>query len=231
MSKAFFNTGQLRFWDEQEISLREGCIPRLLFAVKTPLLHMNKAWRFERIEGPCLAPKSSLSPAYDEEDIWITSGKFNGEQVVLRAETTKTSYLYAEDFFQSKINPPLCVWQVGKSFRRENNDGASASKLRFFEFYQQEFQCIFSPTTKADYLSGVVESVCKEISLITATEARVVSSDRLPSYSEQTLDVEVLYNNEWREMASISLRTDFPNMKVLEAAIGLDRLVSVLINK
>jgi glycyl-tRNA synthetase len=67
---------------------------------------------------------------------------------------------------------------------------------------------------------------------------RIVPSDRLPAYSEVTMDVEVNNGDKWMEVCSISRRTDFPiryrsvNRKqeerehdvfVLEIAIGLDR--------
>lgn len=232
MSLALYPTGQLRFWTEPEISLREGLIPRLLYAVKQPLFNLNKAWRFERIEGPLLTPVSHLSSAYTMEDVWATNGVTAGEAVVMRAETTVSSYLYAQYLMSqeggsSKL--PLCVWQTGKSFRREESEGASASRLRFFEFYQQEFQCIYSKTTGADYATPVIESVRREIELITGLTARVVPSDRLPAYSENTFDVEVRNQGPWREMCSISIRNDFSDTTwVLEVAAGLDRLISVI---
>lgn len=232
MSLALYPTGQLRFWTEAEISLREGLIPRLLYAVKQPLLTLNKAWRFERVEGTLLTPISHLSPAYTVDDVWATNGTIAGEAVVMRAETTASSYLYARHLMAQdggSIKLPLCVWQTGKSFRREEGEGASASRLRFFEFYQQEFQCIYSKTTGADYATPVIENTRREIELITGLPSRVVASDRLPAYSEKTVDVEVEFNGHWREMCSISKRTDFSDgVYVLEVAVGLDRLVYVV---
>ena len=232
MSIALYPTGQLRFWTESEISLREGIIPRLLYAVKNPLLCLNKGWRFERVEGPSLTPISYLSSAYTTEDVWATNGQTAGEAVVMRAETTVSSYSYARYLMSQEggsIKLPLVVWQTGKSFRREESEGASASRLRFFEFYQQEFQCIYSKTTGADYETPVIESVRREVELITGLTARVIPSERLPAYSEKTLDVEVRDQGPWREMCSISLRNDFSDTAwVLEVAVGLDRLVSVV---
>jgi glycyl-tRNA synthetase len=69
---------------------------------------------------------------------------------------------------------------------------------------------------------------------------RIVPSDRLPAYSETTMDVEVDNGDKWMEVCSISRRTDFPmryrtqtrkgevhehEVRVLEIAIGLDRCV------
>jgi len=55
------------------------------------------------------------------------------------------------------------MWQVGKSFRRELTDGATAAKLRFLEFTQLEFQCIYSSNTKADYREPLIDLVQTEI--------------------------------------------------------------------
>jgi glycyl-tRNA synthetase len=62
--------------------------------------------------------------------------------------------------------------------------------------------------------------------------SRVVESDRLPKYSDSTIDIEVLIPSDnggrWTEIASISIRNDFgPNTKVLEIAVGLDRIVDI----
>jgi glycyl-tRNA synthetase len=68
---------------------------------------------------------------------------------------------------------------------------------------------------------------------------RIIPSDRLPSYSQITSDVEVDNGDKWMEVCSISRRTDFPDKLrfitkkgviekdalVLEIAIGLDRCV------
>jgi glycyl-tRNA synthetase len=78
--------------------------------------------------------------------------------VALRAETTASSYLYAGYLLAHDVKPPVCVWQAGKSFRREKSEGASAAKLRFFEFYQQEFQCVYGVNTKADYSPTLMSS-------------------------------------------------------------------------
>ncbi|ARQ10409.1 hypothetical protein NXC12_CH02392 [Rhizobium etli] len=39
---------------------------------------------------------------------------------------------------------------------------------------------------------------------------RVVPSDRLPAYSEVTMDIEVDNGDNWMEVCSVSRRTDFP---------------------
>jgi translation elongation factor EF-1beta len=56
-------------------------------------------------------------------------------------------------------------------------------------------------------------------------DVKVVNSDRLPSYSESTLDIEI----DGMEVASISYRNDYVSKKIkaLEIAFGLDRLVEL----
>jgi hypothetical protein len=52
---------------------------------------------------------------------------------------------------------------------------------------------------------------------------RIVDSDRLPDYSESTKDVEHVESG--MELCSISKRKDFEGAKVLEVAVGTDRVV------
>jgi glycyl-tRNA synthetase len=223
MSLALYEKGGLRFWEEREIVLRDHAAQRLLLAVSLPLTSLNSAWTFRRIEASGITPIEHISEAYDESDIWSF-----GDGYAMRAETTASSYLYAEYLLKSgKAKLPLCVWQHGKSFRRETNDGARASELRFNEFYQCEFQCIYRTDSKADYQTPVIESVMDEIAKITGKLVRLVPSDRLPAYSLSTMDIECNWNGKWKEAASISQRTDFPGHSVLEVAVGTDRLISM----
>ena len=225
MSEALYQLGGLRFWKENEINLRNIFTERVAMVVRETLLEINSAWSFARVEGPCLSPRSSISDSYSDDDIFVTNHEAGGGALALRAETTPTSYAYAR-FLRRK--PPLCVWQAGKSFRRETNDGASAAKLRFNEFYQLEFQCIYRADTKADYRAALIKAVSLEIGRITGAETRVVESDRLPSYSQSTLDIEAMHKGAWREMASCSIRTDYgEDMLVCEIAIGLDRVATL----
>ncbi len=224
MSEALFNLGGLRFWHEHELELREAFQACTASVVRRTLTAMNPAWRFARCEGPILHPRSVIGPAYTDDDIFVTNDTRGGEQLCLRAETTPSSYAYARSM-GGKL--PLCVWQAGISSRRELNDGASAAKLRFNSFWQLEFQCIYAPNTLADYRAALIPEVCSEIGRFTRQETRVVPSDRIPAYAESTLDIEALHNGQWREMASCSIRTDYPGAKVCEIAIGLDRVATL----
>ena len=227
MSDAFYDIESLRFYDEDEIEMREMMTKRISSVVRQTLQNVNPAWKFKRVEGPLLTPRSFVSPSYDEDDIFVTQIEKAGAKLVLRPETTVSSYEFARKKY-ARDKFPLCVWQLGKSFRVEKSDGATAAKLRFNEFYQLEFQCIYSVGTKADYRASLIESVTKEVSRFLNLETRVIPSDRLPSYSESTLDIEVPYRNDWKEVASCSIRNDFSeDTRVCEIAIGMDRLVEI----
>ena len=226
MSEALYKLGGLRFWTESEIELREAFQKQVVSVVKRTLTDMNPAWRYFRTEGPCLTPADRISSEYSETDVFRTNHKSGGGELYLRAETTASSYAFARTVQGKK---PICVWQSGKSFRRETNDGASAAKLRFNEFWQLEFQCIYRDDTKADYRGPLISAVSREIERFTlGALCCTTTSDRLPSYSESTIDIEALHNGKWREMASCSIRNDYGDgFKVCEIAIGLDRVATL----
>lgn len=239
MSEPLYGLGGLRFWTEREILLRNQAVETLAFTVQHVLTGLNAAWTFHRVEGPVLTPRRYVNPEYDEHDLFLLSANLGDDQAALRAETTASSYLYAQYLLlTTRTKPPLCVWQVGKSFRRETQDGARWGTLRLNEFYQLELQCFYAEGTAADYRGAVEPVVAEAIRRLTQSSiVRLIDSDRLPAYSELTRDVEVPFGPEgrWKEMASISTRNDFPQaanptqkkMLVLEVAIGLDRLIAV----
>lgn len=227
MSEALYEFGGLRFWTEDEIELREMFTQRAITTVKHTLTALNPAWRYFRVEGPCLSPRDRISAAYSEDDIFITNHMAGGAALCLRAETTPSSYAFARTI-PGKL--PVCVWQAGKSFRRETNDGASAAKLRFNEFWQLEFQSIYRADTKADYRSALIEALTPEVDRFTRRKSRIVESDRLPTYSQSTMDIEVEvdHGTAWREVASCSIRTDYAHdTLVCEIAFGLDRIATL----
>ncbi len=150
--------------------------------------------------------------------------------LVLRPETTMGSYAYARHLLNPhrtpKIQPPLVVYQHGKSFRKEQDQPTKYMRLK--EFYQLEFQIIYSPSTKNDYSLTLIEDVKDMISKMIGP-CFVESSDRLPSYAEWTMDV--ICEKTKMEVCSISKRTDFEGMNVLEIAIGTDRCLYNFNNK
>lgn len=229
MSEALYEFGGLRFWTEEEIELREMFAARAISVVKKTLLDMNPAWSFAQMEGPILTPRAIISPEYNDNDLFVTNHEAGGEFLCLRPETTQSSYAYAR-FLNRKL--PLCVYQKGKSFRRELNDGATAAKLRFNEFWQLEFQCIYSASTKADYREALKNHIANEISRFIRSPVCIDVSDRLPVYSESTIDIEAYSNDKFLEMASCSIRNDFSeDTKVCEIAIGLDRVATLAAGK
>jgi glycyl-tRNA synthetase len=230
-----FDINGLIFWTEREIKLRRMMQDYFLDAVCTSLLEMNSAWRFLEVEAPLLTPRNLLNKNYTNEDIWAQEES----NLVLRPETTPGSYIYAQWMMNnhSGIKPPFVVWQVGKSFRREQEQPTKHMRLK--EFYQQEFQCIYTADTLNDYHAKILEPVRQMIQDIVGLPSRIVESDRLPSYSQTTMDIEVDNGDKWMEVCSISRRTDFPDrarfvtkgkvverdILVLEIAVGLDRCV------
>lgn len=266
-----FNINGLMFWTEREIRLRRQFEDHFAAEMKTILLAENPAWQFIQIEGPLLTPRDKINPNYTNDDVWVQQAdeeidindmisdpyvipaemenyRPDGD-LVLRPETTPSSYEYACHVLKnhSGVKPPFVIWQTGKSFRREQDQVTKNMRLK--EFYQQEFQCIYAADTLNDYHTAVLEPVREMLAEMVGRgkRTRIVESDRLPSYSEITMDIEVqtesyvfaTEKNQWMEICSISRRTDFPmkakfqtkkkivekDLLVLEIAIGLDRCV------
>lgn len=236
--KFLYNYNGLPFYTKQEIDLRNNLITNISDSIKSILWNQNRAWDFHQIEACSLIPRNLISANYTDEDVY-----FIDDRLALKPETTASSYVYAKHLLEQQNKLPLCVFQSSKSFRKEQDQ--STTHCRFKEFYQLEFQCIYSKDTKNDYQENVVLEIANMFRNMLNLDTRVVISDRLPSYSLKTLDIEVDNGEKWMEICSISLRTDFqykPIMKnkeveclVLEIAIGLDRLLynlsrSVIIN-
>lgn len=236
--KTLYDINSLVIWEERDIRIRKFIEESVKEEIKTILLSENSAWKFYQIEAPSLIPLSLINKNYTSEDIWIQETKDSEVPLVLKPETTPSSYVYSQHLLNTnRCMPPLVVWQTSKSFRREQDQVLKNMRLK--EFYQQEFQCIYSADTLNDYQEKVLEPIRKMIQDIICMPTRIVESDRLPSYSLRTMDIEVYNNDKWMEICSISKRTDFPQkatmtiknkviekeLIVLEIAIGLDRLV------
>jgi glycyl-tRNA synthetase len=259
--ESLFNVNGLMFWNAREIRLRRRFEEHFAAEMQTILLGENSAWRFVQFEGPQLTPRDLINPNYTNDDVWVQqadeetyveegpdglggpnmnnwSYRPDGD-LVLRPETTPSSYVYAQYLLNtySGAKPPFVVWQSGKSFRREQDQVTKNMRLK--EFYQQEFQCIYTTETMNDYQEAVLEPVRKMIGEMVGLPTRIVESERLPSYSLRTMDVECNMSGRWMELCSISKRTDFPqkarfetkkgivekDLEVLEVAIGLCRCV------
>ena len=207
-------------WNEHEIIFRENLIREIPCILKDVWVSLNPAVKMERCETPILTPAVKLTEH-------ISTG-FNligtdGERGYLRPETTAGTYEAFSTKFDAnslKKNLPFCMWQVGLSFRDEKNpETMRASKLRLTQFYQMEFQLFTSVGTKAPYLETALTALTKRF----GGEFR--PADELPHYSEKTLD---WYINDL-EVAGCSVRRDWTHGIVFEVAIGLDRLVALLL--
>jgi glycyl-tRNA synthetase len=249
MSLPLYKLGGLRFWNEREITARERLTAQIVQEITTGLRGVNQGWAFERVDCPVIMPRSRINPNYTEDDVFALTAKMGDQEMVLRAETTDGSYLMAAEILRNtNTKPPLCVWQLGQSFRRETNDGASASRLRFNSFYQLEFQLVYAKSSGADYATILRTALVPLVERMTGLKARLEPSDRIPSYATETLDIEVYLGLDekgeevWREVASTSRRTDFPHLPnyeeggkreltVFEIAFGADRLVALLMDQ
>lgn len=228
-----YNFNALPFFNKRDLMLKDYLVRRMEFEIQELLLAENKSWRFVQIEAPCLIPRELVNDNYTEQDIWVQE-QHNHDAIVLKPETTASSYMYMEHLLKSQnYMPPLCVWQTSKSFRREQDQ--VTKHCRYKEFYQQEFQCLYTKDTKNNYQESIIEPLAKIFLDVIALPVRIVLSDRLPDYSLKTIDIEVFNNDKWMEVCSVSLRKDFnyqPIVKnqprecfVLEIAFGLERLI------
>lgn len=241
--KSLYNINGLVFWDEKEIRIRRQIEENIKEELKLILANQNPNWKFFQIEAPSLIPRELVNENYTNEDIWTQEVFGEETSLVLKPETTPSSYLYAKHLLRSNlVIPPFVVWQTSKSFRREQDNVLKNMRLK--EFYQTEFQCFYSSDTLNDYQTNILEDIKSMFEEILNLECRIIESDRLPSYSSKTMDIEVFNNNRWMEISSISKRHDFDeiarithknkviekNIIVLEIAIGLDRLVYNKVN-
>jgi glycyl-tRNA synthetase len=112
---------------------------------------------------PLLTPTELINKSYTAEDIYVLG------DLALRPETTMGSFEYAKWLLNThneiKQRAPIIVFQHGKSFRREQDQSTKFMRLK--EFYQLEYQIIFSPTTAADYSVSLYPNVLKVISDMT----------------------------------------------------------------
>lgn len=228
-----YDFNALPFLSKKDLLLKDYAVKRIELEVQEILWRQNKAWSFHQIEAPCLIPANLINSNYTSEDVWYQETK-NHAPLVLKPETTPASYLYLEHLLKHQLaQPPVCVWQVSKSFRREQDQ--ATKHCRFKEFYQQEFQCLYTSETKNNYQENVIEELAQMFLNLIALPTRIVLSDRLPDYAIKTVDIEVWNEDKWMEVCSVSLRKDFkyePVFKstpkpclVLEIALGIERVL------
>jgi hypothetical protein len=205
-------------WNELEITRRESLIREIPVLLSSAWGNENPSVAFERIETPILTPAKYLQSHIDAKFELIDTGR----RGYLRPETTAGTFEAMSLRFPQqnswRKHAPLCLWQVGLSFRDEEKpDTMRASKLRLVQFYQMEFQLFCSHGTKAPYLDVAIDALQK------AYGGLAVIPDDLPHYSERTID----WHIDGLEVAGLSQRKDWPEGMVFEVAIGLDRLVAM----
>lgn len=220
MKQCFSNATVM--WDEPEIARRESLVREIPLQLLDAWQSWNQAVRMRRVETPILTPEGKLKSHVETGFNLVPAGRMG----FLRPETTAGTFeafdlLYPDPNARQK-RMPLCLWQVGLSFRDEKNaDTMRASKLRLNQFYQMEFQLFCSHGTKADYLAAAANR------LIELYGGRVEIPESLPHYSERTID--------WMigdlEVAGCSVRKDWEHGMVFEVAIGIDRLVAITMQK
>jgi glycyl-tRNA synthetase len=222
--EGLYEVNGLLFWTEREIKQREHIEEHLRAAVMEALLSQNSAFQIVKVEAPLLTPAELINPNYTADDVYSLG------QLVLRPETTMGSYAAAKKLLSGynevKYRAPLVVYQHGKSFRREQDQPTKFMRLK--EFYQLEFQIIFSPKTANDYSLTLYPAVLKALGDVVG-ECRIEPSDRLPDYSEETTDI--VCSKTGMEICSMSKRKDLEGYKVIEVAVGTDRCIYNFQNK
>lgn len=206
-------------WDELEIVRRENLIREIPIVLKQAWKNLNNQVDFHRVETPVLTPESFLRSHIDAKFELIKTGN----RGYLRPETTAGTFealnLYCPNLSALKKKMPLCLWQVGLSFRDEKKpDTMRASKLRLVQFYQIEFQLFCSHGTKAPYMQSALDALIG----LYGGKAVVCQEHELPHYSMETID----WMMDGLEVGGFSERTDWDHGVVYEVAIGLDRLVA-----
>lgn len=216
--ESLYEKNGLIFWTQEEIKLRRMFEEYFSSEILKSLRQQNPAFQLIQVEAPLLTPRELINKGYTDEDIWAF------EEVALRPETTMGSFVYAKHimsgYHEIKQKPPVIIYQHGKSFRREQDQPTKHMRLK--EFYQLEFQIIFGATTANDYSVKLYPDVLKAISNMLG-ECRMEPSDRLPDYSEETMDIICVKSD--MEVCSMSKRKDLEGYKVIEIAIGTDRCI------
>lgn len=219
-----YDKNGLIFWNSQEIKLRRMFEDLFSDTILNELRKQNSAFNSIQVEAPLLTPVEFVNPNYTKDDIFII------DDLALRPETTMGSYAWAKHILSTyneiKQRVPVIVWQHGKSFRREQDQVTKNMRLK--EFYQLEFQIIYSTNTSNDYSTKLYPAVLKVISDMIG-ECRIEASDRIPDYSLETIDIVCNKNN--MEVCSMSKRKDFEGYNVIEIAIGTDRCIYNYQNK
>jgi glycyl-tRNA synthetase len=203
-------------WSEQEIAERDALMNQCYHVMRTTWTDINPAITFSRVETPILTPGEAL-PGH------VACGfpMLDTKRGLLRPETTAgcvaAIHVMYPNANQLVKRLPICIWQMGKSFRDEDKPNTMrASKLRLVEFHQLEFELFASANTKADYLSTAAKALQRRFGGI------LCCPPDIPHYSRRTIDWEM----DGLEVAGCSERTDWHHGIIYEVSIGIDRLLA-----
>ena len=152
--KHLYEKNGLVFFDQKEIEFRENCEREISRYIYENLRGQNRSFDMIKIEAPLLTPTNLINSNYTLDDY------FNLGDVSLRPETTMGSFEYAKHILSGgygdiKYRAPIVIYQHGKSFRKEQDQPTKFMRLK--EFYQLEFQIIYSENTGADYSIDLFE--------------------------------------------------------------------------
>lgn len=207
-------------WDEREIEEREALIRTIPALLRSAWNALNPAIAWHRVETPILTPAAELQGHIEQQfELLETSRGY------LRPETTAGTIAAFHAMYpqvqQRMKRLPVCVWQVGKSFRDEaKGETMRVGKLRLREFWQMEFQLFTASNTAAKYIDTALAALCARHG------GEIIVAADLPHYSRRTLDWEM----GGLEVAGCSERTDWPDGVIHEVAIGLDRLTAKILS-
>lgn len=209
-------------YDEADIKARQIIVEIFTHRLKSRLQKLNPAINFMQIETPISIPEKAVQ-GHKKIGFDLVEVKYK-HPMYLRPETPWGTYQYFLDKWpmenKRKKICPIVLWQCGKSFRNEQE--RPFGELRFKEFYQLEYQLIYTLDTKADYFGAACDSAYQAVMEITGRAAAENVTD-LAHYSERTWDI---YNGD-HEVAAVSLRNDLEGYAVVEVSVGLDRLTAL----
>lgn len=153
--ESLYNRNGLIFWTQEEIAARRMLEDYFVAQLSATLKALNRAFEIIQCEAPLLTPYDLINKGYIADkvvyDILLDNNEPVQNALILRPETTMGSYAYADWLLTTHkgVRLPVCVWQHGKSFRKEQDQ--PLTKMRLKEFYQLEFQNLYRPSTKNDY--------------------------------------------------------------------------------
>ena len=184
------------FLNENHLETREDLIRYFTRYLGMELSKVNPAFRFIRIETPILLPNDK------------------GMSSALRQTTSSGAYYVSRELLNSKTEGkyklPLVIWQHGRIFRTR--------KRHTIETYVLEFEVLFSKTTGAQYMPGIIR--CCD-SMLRKKCGKVFKAD------ESDTGISIFTHDTDIELVNIHERTDFWGGKSIEITFDLEACTKV----